>query len=224
MRRVFELMSVADNPAQKAHLNTAIRADLMWWDLFLQGWNGVSLLWNHRRRHPDTQVWSDASGSWGCGVLSQTGEWFQHQWLPQSENLSIAAKKLVPIVLAAAVWGCKWQRMIIGFNSDNEAVVAGLNSAYSRDPIIAHLLRCLCLYAAVYTFWFCVAHIPGRQNAAADALSRNQMSRFFALPSQDSVKEAAPVIQGLPGLLYLHQETWMSPAWIGQFRSTFMRP
>ena len=155
------------------------------------------MLWNHRKQHPDILVWSDASGSWGYGALTQ-GKWFQHQWLPQSDNLSIAAKELIPVVLAAAAWSHSWQGKIICFNSDNEAVVAGLNATYSRDPIIAHLLWCLCLYAAVFTFWFCAAHIPGRLNSAADALSQNKMSKFFALFPQEQFEEATPLIPGLP--------------------------
>ena len=222
MRRIFELISVADNPAQKARLNIAVRSDLKWWQLFLQGWNGVSLLWNRKRLHPDMNVWSDASGSWGCGALSQS-QWLQHQWLPHSDHLSIAVKELVPVVLAAATWGHTWKGKIICFNSDNEAVVADLKSRYSRDPTMAHLLRCLCLYAARYTFWFWAAHIPGRLNSAADALSRNKMSCFYASAPQEMDREAVPLMEGLPGLLYQHQETWMSPAWTRQFSATLTR-
>lgn len=188
----------------------------------MQGWNGVSLLWNHRRLHPDVNVWSDASGSWGCGAFCQS-QWLQHQWLPHADNLSIAVKELVPVVLAAATWGHTWKGKIICFNSDNEAVVADLKSRYSRDPTMAHLLRCLCMYAARYTFWFWAAHIPGRLNSAADALSRNKMSCFYASVPQEMDREAVPPIEGLPGLLYQHQDTWMSPAWTRQFRATLTR-
>ena len=42
-------------------------------------------------------------------------------------------KELVPIVMAAALWGHKWRGMVVQFVSDNEAVVAVLNSWYARD-------------------------------------------------------------------------------------------
>lgn len=74
---------------------------------------------------------------------------------PHSDHLSIAVKELIPIVMAAAIWGDGWRGQIIGFTSDNEAVVAGLNSAYSKSPIMAHLLRCLCLYIC-RSVWFLV--------------------------------------------------------------------
>ena len=109
MQRIFELVSIADNPAQKFRLNLAVCLDLKRWQLFFQGWNGVSLLWNHRKGCPDIEVWSDASGSWGCGVFSQNC-WLEHQWLLKSDSLSIAVKEMIPIVLEAALWGHTWKR------------------------------------------------------------------------------------------------------------------
>ena len=43
---------------------------------------------------------------------------------------------------------------IVCFNSDNQAVVEMLNAKYSRDPMSAHLLHCLCLFATRHTFCF----------------------------------------------------------------------
>ena len=72
---------------------------------YLRQWNGTSLLWNHISHFPDIVVYSDASGSWGCGAL--TGRtWLQHQWIPgAAEAFSIAHKEFVPIIMAAAIWG-----------------------------------------------------------------------------------------------------------------------
>ena len=222
MWRIFELVSIADNPAQKVRLNIAVRSDLKWWQLFLRGWNGVSLLWNHRKGPPDIEVWRDASGSWGCGAFSQNC-WLQQQWLPKPDSLSIAVKEMIPVVLAAALWGHTWKEKIICFNSDNQAVVAVLSSKYSRDPMLAHLLRCLCLFAARHTFWFWAKHVPGQLNGAADALSRNQMICFFESSPQGMQKVSTPLTEGLPELLYQHQETWMLPAWTEQFSAILAR-
>ena len=222
MRRIFFLISVADNPAQKVRLNLAVRSDLKWWQLFLQGWNGVSLLWNHRKGQPDVEVWSDASGSWGCGATSQNC-WLQHQWLPKSNSLSIAVKEMIPVVLAAALWGQTWKGKIVCFNSDNQAVVDVLKAKYSRDSVLAHLLRCLCLFAARHTFWFWAKHVLGRLNGTADALSRNQMIRFFDSSPQEMHKVCTPLTEGLPELLYQHQETWTLPAWTEQFSAILAR-
>ena len=94
----------------------------------------------------------------GCGVMhlargavGLSARLFQHQWLPQSENLSIAAKELlIPIVLAVAVWGHDWQGMIIGIKSEYEAVVAGLKTL----PIveIPSLHTCCGAYVSMQRF------------------------------------------------------------------------
>ena len=68
-------------------------------------------------------VTSDASGSWGCGAYTQSGEWFQLEWPDEWLNINIAAKEMVPIAVAAALWGRSWRGQHILFRSDNEAVV-----------------------------------------------------------------------------------------------------
>ena len=56
---------------------------------------------------------SDASGSWGCGAFTSTGQWFQLA-LPDSwQEVHITMKELLPIVLAAATWGPLWRGSVI---------------------------------------------------------------------------------------------------------------
>ena len=42
-------------------------------------------------------------------------------------------KELIPVVVAAAVWGHNWQDKTVECMSDNAAVIAVLNSWYTRD-------------------------------------------------------------------------------------------
>lgn len=53
---------------------------------------------------PEVTFSSDASGRWGCGAVWQDA-WLQVQWNRQWQDQQIAAKELVPIVLACAIWG-----------------------------------------------------------------------------------------------------------------------
>jgi uncharacterized membrane protein len=46
------------------------------------------------------------------------------------EDIEISAKELVPVVIAAAVWGKQWSGKHIRFHSDNMAVVAVLSNRY----------------------------------------------------------------------------------------------
>ena len=85
---------------KKSHyvrMNMEVRSDLVWWDQFLVGWNGIGIL-----PDPDLQtvtLHTDASGSWGCAAV--TGKsWFQWEWRGHANHWHIAAKELLPILLA----------------------------------------------------------------------------------------------------------------------------
>lgn len=73
LRGVFGLLSQFHRRDHLIRLNAAFRADMEWWHVFAQSWNGVSLM---RDRDGTTQVWSDVSGGWGCGACWES-KWFQ---------------------------------------------------------------------------------------------------------------------------------------------------
>ena len=81
-------------------LNNAAQADILWWHLFMEKWNGISMLWDTQRYLSDITVYSDASGSWGCGALWQQ-KWFNFPWSAKLQTCSIAVKQLVPVVVTA---------------------------------------------------------------------------------------------------------------------------
>ena len=57
-------------------LPACARADLAWWHTYLQSWNGTSLL---SAAVPTHFIYSDASGSWGCGAR-EGSSWFRLAW------------------------------------------------------------------------------------------------------------------------------------------------
>ena len=86
----------------------------------------------------------DSSGAWGCGAL-WSSKWIQFQWNSNFTAESIAVKELVPVVMAAAVWGHQWKGQVIPFVSNNEAVVQVLNAGHAREESLSHLLRYSCI-------------------------------------------------------------------------------
>ena len=56
-------------------------------------------------------------------------------------------KELLPIVLAAAMWGRHWKGCNISFHCDNEAIVSVIQKQYAKHHLLTHLLRCLFSYA-----------------------------------------------------------------------------
>ena len=90
------------------------------------------MLFQMDRLNPQVFVTSDASGSWGCGAYV-CNTWFQFQWPQEMIDEHSAIKELIPVVVAAAIWGGNWAGKSVHFNLDNAAVVALLNSGSSRD-------------------------------------------------------------------------------------------
>ncbi len=98
------------------------RADLAWWNTFLQGWNGKSFFPGAKTT---LEVTSDASGSYGWGAIF-CNTWFQASCPPSWEAINITAKELVPIVIAAALWGSQWTN-----NESTTGAVASVETIYS---------------------------------------------------------------------------------------------
>ena len=127
-------------------------------------------------------------------------------------QVNIATKELFPLVMAAALWGTRWRGGRILFRSDNQAVVAALASYSARDPPLVHLLRCLFFFEAYFDFEHAVEHVPGSDNGAADALSRNKVTSFLSLLPQAN-PSPSPTPQPLMELLSDKSLVWTSPRW-----------
>ena len=214
LRQLFALLPTAPRPHHHVRLNLDARADLRWWEFFLQDWNGMSLL---APAQPSIHIYSDAAGTWGCGAFDPDHEWFSIFWPSQWAQVDITVKELTPVVIAAAVWGQSWSGMHVRFHIDNTAVVAGVQKMTSHNVQLCNLLRCLYFYAAHFRFRFSATHIPGADNTAADALSRGNLPLFHSLFPQ-----VLPVTVPLPTLaLLVHRSPdWNSGEWMSLFRDS----
>ncbi|KAL5509536.1 hypothetical protein EMCRGX_G004926 [Ephydatia muelleri] len=128
LRRMIDLLKRYKMAHHQIRLNREFRSDLRWWTNFIVPWNGVSYL----LAGPTSEFASDASGSWGCGAHT-TDSWFQIRWDEQSLPFSITIKELLPIMVAAVVWGTRWRAQKVLCHCDNQAVVAVLNSRSSSS-------------------------------------------------------------------------------------------
>ena len=127
-------------------LNAEFRGDITWWALFLDKWNGVSIITSLCRVPVDEHLTTDASGLWGCGAFLGS-KWFSLSWnsCPAVAGAHISVKELLPITLV--LYGQNpCSRSTFGA-TDNAAVVAMVTSSH---PLGMHLLRCL--------FFICAKH------------------------------------------------------------------
>ena len=204
-------------PGQVRRLNVATRSDVAWWHLLCSSWSGISVHQFLLLGEPDKHLFTDASGSWGCGAWSLP-HWLQVAWPPQHHLSSIALKELVPVVLAAAVWGHQWEGSFVLCHSDNTVVVSQVNSLHSQDPVASNMLRCLAYFQAHFDFRLRAVHIPGVRNIGADDLSHNRAAAFLGRFSQAS-PSPTQVNQELFRLLCQEPADWTSVSWRERFAS-----
>ena len=93
-------------------------------------------------------------------------------------------KELRPIILSVAVWGKMWRGRAVRCRCDNVAMVAALNSGTSNNERAMHLVRSLFFFAACQNLSLVRVHIPGVENGAVEALSRNDCSSFHSQISE----------------------------------------
>ena len=153
----------------------------------------------------------DASGSWGCGAFSGD-KWFQIKWPQTLKGSHITVKELVPIVLAAAVWGCEQAGQNVIALCDNSAVVAVLRKGNSRGQPVMHLMRCLAFLKAHFQFTPFASHICGKRNDLADAMSRNN-SQYFLAQYPQACRNPTPLPPELLDLTIVWMPDWTFQLW-----------
>ena len=126
---------------------------------------------------PSIVLTSDASGSWGCGAYWGS-QCFQLPWSVTAchIDINIATKELIPIVIAAALWGKMWSGQVVCSRCDNEAVVAVINRCTSRDyasVMVSHF------FEASFLFQIVATHMAGSENTLADNLSRDKLHVYL---------------------------------------------
>ena len=90
------------------------------------------------------------------GAFQTDGNWFQLAW-PDSMNepsIAVHVMELIPVVIAASIWGSRCQGQLVCFHSDNVAVVCDVSKDFSADKALIHLLRCLSFFAAFFRFQY----------------------------------------------------------------------
>ena len=93
-----------------------------------------------------------------------------------------------------------------------------IRSGSSKDRVAMHLMRCLFFFTAIHQLFIVPQHVPGKENTAADRLSRDALSSFLQL-----VPTANPRPTDLPGslmqALVFQTPDWTTPTWRAAFRS-----
>ena len=221
LRRLIDLSMLTKRLDHHLRLNLSARADIEWWWYFVSPWNGTSMLMAQQKDNPSIICTTDASGSWGCGAWSGQ-DWFQFQWFEPISSYNIMVKELLPIVLAAAVWGSQWKGLTVKVRCDNAAVVAIVNRGTSHDSEAMHLLRCLSFLSTKFQFYLYTSHLPGTENSLADYLSRNDASQFLSSHIQAN-RYPTHIPEEILDSVITSKPDWTSPHWTKLWINTFYK-
>ena len=96
--------------------------------------------------------------------------------------ISISDLELVTLNAALETWGSDLAGKRLNLRCDNMASVMNVTAQASRIPRRAALLRRLFVIAAAHGIQIRSSYINTKRNEHADALSRNDLTRFFSLP------------------------------------------
>lgn len=182
LRRVLDLMNTLPTSASKCRLTLEFHRDMVWWDEFLDTFNGQC---DFHDKRPVTALQTDACSSAVGGFY--LGDWFYSNLLVDSPSLSclhINFKEALCVVLSAARWASAWRNKTVHVYCDNTATVSMLNKGTTRNPLMMKFLRQLFWLSATYNFRLKVFHVPGKDNVMADHVSRlHDAGRFLAFLS-----------------------------------------
>ena len=166
------------------HINSHIKADLLWWHHFLPLWNGIHIISPSR---PLLRLWTDASGDFGIGAYILQGGQTTHT-LPAEQVVSeryttrLRAKHINEKEMTAilhAIW--RWLPMCKGAHlllyCDSFAVMSGVKKTSIRGGAM-HPLRNIAMMAAIYDIEIEPHWLSTKENFLADWLSRGLFGKI----------------------------------------------
>lgn len=195
-RRLAMATAGVSSPSHFVRLPAAIRDDLSIWSVFLEHFNGRSVMLEGPTATSELELYTDASGSVGFGAYFQ-GSWcaerWPREWVEKGYCANLVLLELFPIVVALFLWEDRFRNRRLKFFSDNSGVVMAINSQTANSPPVVSLLRQLVLRCLVLNVHFSAVHLPGVTNCIADSLSRFQWDRFRVLaPEADEAGLCCP--------------------------------
>ena len=198
LRRLIDRTIGIVSPFHNIRVTAECKEDLRVWLSVLREYNGRTMFLEERwTRYDQVRMYTDASGSIGYGALLGSS-WCQGKWPLEWCERGITFKEMVPILMALKLWGCRLQDKRLVCYTDNMAVMAALNSMTCKCPHTMWLLRRIVAVCMRHNVLLSAVHVPGVDNGLADALSRFQVDRFWALVEEQSLvmdPEATPIAE-----------------------------
>ena len=192
VRRLIDLSMSGTSLFHFVYLNQEAMADLDWWHVFLDNWNGVSLIPAPLRSSPDIDLFTDASDlGFGC-VFG--GRWTYGGWPEGWVEHDINIREAFAIWVAVRLWGGEWRDAQIVIHTDSAVNTAVWKSGTCRDRWLMRVVRRMFMFSARINLNVTLLHVPGCFNRRADLLSRFKVTEFLQEnPGVEPIATPVPV-------------------------------
>lgn len=131
----------------------------------------------------EVQFFTDASKNYGFGGFCQgsffSGMWESRKWVKENK-VEIAWMELYALTVGIILFAQKFKNQRIVVFCDNQSVVGMINNSSSSCKRCMILIRIITLISLKYNTRYFAKYIKTTDNELADALSRNDMNRFWA--------------------------------------------
>ena len=153
-------------------LDEDTKEDIMWWDRYLQEYNGVSLMWM-QQIPMDTPAFATDASLMGLGGICQ--QEFFHTDIPVGHldiTYIIAEYEMLALVLATKLWIKKFRGTRFYVLCDNQNVVDVINGQNASNKFMQKCLRYIMFVLATNQCEMRVEYIQSKKNVLPDLLSR----------------------------------------------------
>ena len=179
-RRFYAAMAGVKKSFHYIKVSKGMRDVANMWLQFLDKFNGTNCIspinWLSENV---SHLFTDSSRK-GCGAYCN-GEWSFMVW-PSHWSLDhlqdMTFLELIPIILAMHLWFEKFKNSRLLIHTDNQALVAILNTKASKSDRVMFLIRHFVLKTMTHNICLKSVFISTHKNEIADSISRFQWDRF----------------------------------------------
>jgi hypothetical protein len=172
---LYPLINTLAKPHYVTSIPNHVRDDLLWWhnrishalDSDAPSWTRIY----HSGPPTIARTISDASGSHGYGLVCGN-RIFTGEWTPSASDESIAAKELIPLLIALRAMGPSLRNQVLVYTTDNASMALAVTKGSSTNPHINAILRAIWAEADTFNIGLLGDHVRREYNTLADFLSK----------------------------------------------------